>query len=345
MAEYKMRDFYSVLDVEPAATTKEIHNAYRKLAKKWHPDVCQEPNADEVYKEIVHAYEILSDKDERDHYDHLLKTVGKGLTFDEIFSKFHFHRPGAHSPVKGENVETEVSFQVKELIQQTEKTFQLIRYVNCKDCEGHGYIRNIVHMCVMCNGVGHILEESHTPPFGVITTEKECSYCDGHGYTQVEECQSCHTKGKVTTKVNLTFELPVGATEGFRMRFPNKGDAGLNGGKNGDLFVIFRQDERDLYRIKYQYDLEIRLDVPFKTALKGGDVTIPMPDGKSFTVPVKKGLQNGNLINVNGGGLYNPKTQAHGNLVAIVNVEVPTVVSDEDADKILRLLNKEVCPQ
>jgi molecular chaperone DnaJ len=233
----------------------------------------------------------------------------------------------------------EITFTTSEVLTKAEKTVLFVRYVNCKDCDGHGYIRKIENICNVCNGVGHSLIDTNTP-FGNIKTEKECGACDGAGYTKMDECEICHTKGKVTEKVKLTFPIPDGVTEGYRLRFRDKGDRGLNGGKNGDLFLVFRQDKKDEYRIRRGFDLEMRIDIPFDIALIGGAILIPLPNGKKVKMPVKKGTQNSNLLYVQGGGLYNPNKQEYGDLTAIANIEVPTVVSDEDAEEILRRLNK-----
>lgn len=343
MAKYEMRNFYEVLDIEETATEKEIHVAYRKQAKKWHPDICKEPDAVERYQEVMHAYEILMDVEERERYDHLLKTVGKGLGFDELLSKFYFHRQGAHSPVQGESVEMKIYFTASEVLTKVEKTIEFVREANCKDCDGHGYLRDIANMCRVCRGVGHTFIDTNTP-FGNIKTEKDCGACEGSGYTQVEECQTCHTKGKVSEEVKITFPIPNGVTEGYRLRIRNKGDAGLNGGKNGDLFIVFRQSGNDSYVIRNRYDLQKEIVVPFETALLGGEITIPLPNGKKVKMPIKRGIKNRNLINIPDGGLYDPERKQHGMFIGILYIDIPTAATDEDAREIFNLLNKEGVP-
>jgi molecular chaperone DnaJ len=236
-----------------------------------------------------------------------------------------------------------VYFTASEVLTQAEKTIEFVREANCKDCDGHGYHRDIANMCSRCGGAGHTFTDTHTP-FGSIKTEKECGTCDGTGYFQREDCQTCHTKGKVSEAVKITFPIPDGVTEGFQMRIRDKGDAGLNGGKNGDLFIVFQQSVNDTYVIRNKYDLAQEILVPFETALLGGEITISLPNGKKVKMPINKGIKNRNLINIPDGGLYDPERKQYGMFIGTLYIDVPTTATDEDAKEILKRLNKEGAP-
>lgn len=340
MAE-QVIDLYAILEVEPTATEKEINKAYRKLALKWHPDTCKEPNAQEMFQKITEAYDALSDKEERARYDAFVKMMkdGKGQTFEEVFNSFHSGVTGAHAPLKGEDVEMGVIFTVSEVRRRAEKEVRFERFTNCKTCEGHGFHRKTVNMCPHCSGCGFTLKDSKTP-FGDIKTEQTCSECKGKGYVDTAECEECKGRGKKSVMVTLQFPLPEETTEGFRLRFKDKGDAGLNGGRNGDFIVVFMQDRNDPYRIVHDYDLEVTVDVPFKTAVMGGKVKVTIPRGETLKVPVQRGTQNGHRIIIPEEGLFNPRNRQYGGLTAIVNVEVPTNIAEEKLPKFLGMFGR-----
>jgi molecular chaperone DnaJ len=336
------KDYYAALDLESDATEKEIHKAFRKLSKTYHPDISKEKNAEEIFKRIREAYEVLSDPEEREQYDQFIKMEkeGKNRTFESVFSQFHSNAIGAHTPVPGDDVEMKATFFVSEVRQGLEKEVRFEQYVNCQDCEGHGYLRDIASVCLDCRGNGFRCMDVKTP-FGDIVTEKVCVCCEGKGYVNVTTCESCGEKGKASSPIRLRFKLPKETTEGFRLVLKGKGDAGLNGGRSGNLILHFTQNEDDPLNIIHDYDVRMRLDVPFLKSLTGGSVKVKMPSGETIKIPIARGTQTGHHIIIPNEGLFNPVNGFYGNLTAVVNILTPTGLSDEKVVKILNLLSQE----
>lgn len=339
MAE-QVKDYYGILEIEQEATDKEIKNAYRKLSKVYHPDVSKLENAADLFDKLHEAYTVLSNPDTRKEYDEFVKSMkeGKGVTFQELYSKFHFDRPGAHAPIKGDDLEMNIHFLVSEVRQGLQKEINFDRYDNCEDCEGHGYYRESTKICKECEGKGYSLANADTP-FGDLKTESICDTCKGVGYTDVKECTLCKGVGKVNKLVTVTFPLPKETTNGFRITLRGHGDAGLNGGKNGDLHVVLTQDPKDPFRIENDYDATFRLDVPFLTSLTGGRISVQLPSSETAKIPIKRGTQTGHQIVLPDEGLYNPRNGFYGNITAVVNILVPKHLPEDKVLKLIELLS------
>lgn len=333
----KVKDYYGILDIDSTATTSEIQKAYRKLAKKYHPDVSKEENAVEMFKKVKEAYKVLTE--ERDTYDAYVKrnSEGKDISFQEVVDLFHSSVDGAFTDIKGENVEIDVEFYVSEIRQEARKVVTFDRYVNCSDCKGHGFPRDGSYVCHDCQGKGYSLIEAHTP-FGDIKTEKLCRSCSGKGHLNTEICPSCEGNGKKNLLVKFTFGLPKDANKGKKLTFKEKGDAGLNGGAHGDLFVNLKQAIDDPYTIVNRYDLETKVDVPFLTSLTGGKISVQLPRGVTVKIPIAKGTQSGHRIIVPDEGLFNSRNGFYGTLTLEVNLLAPVGLSNEKVKKLIGIL-------
>lgn len=338
MAE-KVKDLYAVLGVESDATEKEIIKAFRKLSKIHHPDISKEEDAAEKFKEIQIAYEELSDPEKRADYDAFVRMhkEGKNTSFAELYEKFTARQPGAHAPMRGDDVKMEVEFTVSEVRQQATKIIRFDRYVNCSDCEGHGFHRHPSNVCHDCKGKGYALEASRTP-FGEIKTEKQCRTCMGRGYVNVDKCASCNGEGKKELPVEISFTMPKETTEGFQLKLKEKGDAGFNGGVNGDLFLTFTHSPDDPFELVNDYDVNMKLDVSFLKALTGGQVSVTTPRGAKVNVPIARGTQTGHRIIVPDEGLFNPMNGFYGNLTLQVNILVPNALPDDKVQKLINIL-------
>ena len=316
----KVKDLYKVLDVERHATTKQLKAAYRKLAAKWHPDVCKEENAQEIFEEIVEAYETLSDSEERSRYDQFVKEneEKKGMTFESLYHAFHYDEQKAYAPIKGDNVEIVIEFTMEEVRQGATKETEFERYVNCEPCEGHGFHKNIESKCSVCHGSGSEIIE-RTTPFGTIKSEKKCQSCEGFGFHKTTECTTCKGKGKKGKMVTINFSLPNFTTDGERLTVKGKGDEGLNGGRNGDLIFLFKQSKKDPFRLE-GHDAFLTIEVPYKKALNGGKVLVALPRGVKVDVEIPKGIDSGHRIILPNEGLFNPLNHFYGNLTLTVQI-------------------------
>jgi molecular chaperone DnaJ len=338
MAE-KPKDLYAILEVEKTATSKEIKQQYRKLSKIHHPDVSEHENAQKIFEEIQNAYETLMDPEERKRYDDFFKLMseGKHTSFKDVYSLFQKKNSRTHMPIKGEDVEMKVEFLISEVRQGLLKIVSFDRYINCDDCSGHGFHRDSRNICPECKGKGNTLSDVKTP-FGNIAKENTCSNCKGNGYVNVQKCSSCNGEGKKLISVKVSFPLPTETTEGTRITLKEKGDVGLNGGKNGDLLLTMTQSPKDIYQLTTDFDITMRLDVPFLTCLTGGTVSITLPKGETVKLPIKRGTQTGDQIIVPEAGLFNPANGFYGTLSTVVNILVPSKLPEEKINKLIHIL-------
>lgn len=341
MAE-KIKDYYKTLEVEPDASQKEIKKAYRRLAAKYHPDVSTEEDAEVVFKKIFEANEILSDPEARKEYDEFVKreSEGKNRTFSDVMSVFKSEHNGVHAPVRGDDVKVVTYFTAEEVRQTRKRSIILDRFENCTDCGGHGVIRDLSDLCEDCGGTGFLLHPTHTP-FGDMKTHKGCPRCEGKGYTKTPKCTGCSGKGKIPKKVRVSFDTPSETREEFEYRLTGRGDAGLNGGRYGNLIVVFRQHKDDPYRIIGD-DLEITKEVSFLSSLTGGSVKVHLPNGENTKIPLPDRVEDGHTIIVPDYGLFNEESGRWGNLNVKIKVTTPRNLSKNQEKKIIDILSQEV---
>lgn len=339
MAEQQVKNLYAVLGLDSDATAKEIQRAYRNLAKTKHPDISKEPDANEVFQKIKEAHEVLSDPQKKKEYDDFVKNAanGDGQTFTEIFDMFYPGIQGVHSPIRGEDIEVIVDFKAAEVKQPTRKTFKFNRFINCKECSGNGFDRKLADMCTDCHGKGFELINEKTP-FGKMNLEKRCETCDSHGYINRKTCESCKGNGKVEAFITFTFTLPAGSKEGDRITLAGRGDEGLNGGINGNLFIVLRHDEGDTFTIRNEFDLHQTIKVPLLLSLTGGTMTIVSPTGKNLEVPIPRLMKQGHQIVLPDEGLLNKKNGFHGILVLTAEIVFPEDLPEEKAKLLIEIL-------
>lgn len=336
MAE-KVKDLYAILEIERNASEKDIKLAYRKMAKLHHPDKSDAENAQEIFEGIQTAYEVLSDPDTRKEYDEDLNRSKDIVTIKDIYAMFNRDQPGTHMPIKGEDVAMELEFSIPEVAQRETKFVIFDRYVSCGDCKGHGYIRDLRNLCSDCKGKGNRLVDTKTP-FGEIKKEITCKRCSGNGYTNVEACKTCESKGNKTIPVEVSFQLPKETKEGYKITLKGKGDGGLNGGLNGDLILTMRHSYNDNFRFVNDYDIETDLHVSFLTCLTGGKAPLKLPNGNTIDIPINRGTQHGHQVMVPEQGMFNPNNGFYGLLTVVVHVEVPRALPEEKIKKLINIL-------
>lgn len=341
------KDYYEVLGVSKTATDEEIKRAFRKLAKQYHPDINKEPGAEEKFKEIGEAYAVLSDANKRRQYDqfgHAAFQNGgasgggagfQGFNMGDIdledilgdlfgggfrgFSGFGGSSRASSRPSKGEDIRVVLNLTFEEAAFGCEKDVKLNLTSECSRCKGKGGFNE--KTCRTCGGAGKVLEQAQTI-FGYMQTQKTCPYCKGRGKTYETICDECHGKGVVEKVKTLTVTIPEGVDEGYQLRLSGKGNAGLNGGPNGDVFIEFKIKEHPLFE-RDGADIYLEVPVTITDATLGCKKEIPTLYG-NIILEIKAGTQNYTKLKIKGKGIKLPNSISKGNMYAVVNIIIPT---------------------
>lgn len=340
------KDYYEVLGVSKTATDEEIKRAFRKLAKQYHPDINKEPGAEEKFKEIGEAYAVLSDANKRRQYDQFghaaFENGGSGggagfqgfnmgdIDLEDIlgdlfgggfrgFSGFGGSSRTSSRPSKGEDIRVVLNLTFEEAAFGCEKDVKLNITSECSICKGKGGFNE--KTCRTCGGAGKVLEQSQTI-FGYMQTQKTCPDCKGRGKTYETTCDECHGKGVVEKVKTLTVTIPEGVDEGYQLRLSGKGNAGLNGGPNGDVFLEFKIKEHPLFE-RDGADIYLEVPVTITDATLGCKKEIPTLYG-NIILEIKAGTQNYTKLKIKGKGIKLPNSISKGNMYAVVNIIIPT---------------------
>lgn len=348
------RDFYEVLGVDKNASDDEIKKAYRKQAKLYHPDLHPgDAEAEKKFKEAAEAYEVLSDKDKKARYDQFGHAGvdpnfgaggGQGGNpfggFDfgdlgDIFGSmfgggFGGGRSNPNAPRRGSDVETNVVISFEEAAKGCKKTIKVTRIENCKDCNGSGAEKGSAPVtCTACRGSGRVTVQQRTA-FGVVQTQKACDRCGGRGKTVDKPCKTCNGKGKIRHTSDMEVNIPAGIDEGQAFSVSGRGNAGFNGGPDGDLIVgisirphaFFERDGFDVY---------CEIPVTFAQAALGAEIVVPTLDGK-VKFNIHEGTQPGEKFKLRDKGIKRLNYSGRGDQYVIVNVEVPKELSKKQKD-------------
>ncbi len=347
------RDYYEVLGVSKTATDDEIKKAYRSLAKKYHPDVCKEPDAEAKFKEVQEAYEVLSDSTKRQQYDQFghegpmggaggfggFDFGGGGFGgFEDIFSSFFgggSRSQANNGPKRGRNLKTSITLTFEEAAFGVEKEITLNKLDTCKDCSGTGAMSGKdIETCPKCHGRGRVVVEQNSF-FGRIQTETTCPHCNGKGKVIKNKCTTCHGEGRIRNVSKLKIRIPSGVEDDQTLTVSGKGEAGPNGGMNGDLYININVKPHDLFE-RDGVHLYLEMPITFSQAALGDSIEIPTLNGKSI-LKVPSGTQTGTKFRLAGKGIYNERTGETGNLYVIVKLITPTKLSSEQKDLFKKL--------
>ena len=354
------RDYYEVLGVSKTATDAEIKSAFRKLAKKYHPDVSKEENAAEKFKEAQEAYAVLSDPDKRKKYDQFghsaFQNNGGGAggfqgfdgfdfgdmgdIFDDILGGFGFSsnsRRSANGPRKGNDVLYRMTISFDEAVHGCEKDIDLDTVDNCPNCHGEGGFNS--KTCPECRGSGTISSEQRTM-FGSFLSKTTCPECHGTGNIFEKKCPDCNGKGKIRKNKTITVTVPAGIDNGNRLRLTGKGEAGENGGRNGDLYLEFTVKDHDFYK-RNEDDIYIDLPLTITEAVLGCTKEVPTIYGNvELTIP--SGTQSLDKLRLRGKGIENVNTKRKGDMYAVVKVIMPEKLTKEQKSLFESLANTEL---
>ncbi len=345
------RDYYEVLGVAKSATQDEIKSAFRKLAKKYHPDVSKEPDAAEKFKEAQEAYAVLSDESKRRQYDQFGHAAFEnngmggggfdfsGFDFSDIFddlfgSGFGFGggRTQSNRRAKGHDSIMRINLTFEEAVFGCKKTINVDVNEECDNCNGKG--GHGEKTCPTCHGSGQVTTEQRTL-LGTFMTRSTCSNCQGKGKIFETTCSKCRGTGRIKKNKDIEVKIPAGVDTGNQLRLAGKGEAGYNGGANGDLYLEFNVKSHPLYE-REDNDIYLTLPLTITEAILGCKKDVPTIYGTvKLTIP--DGSQTGDKHRLKGKGVEDVQTGRKGDMYVILKVIIPRKLS-RDQKKIFEQL-------
>ena len=359
-------DYYEVLGASKDSSAAEIKKSYRKLAMKFHPDQNpDDPGAEERFKELGEAYEVLSDEEKRaayDRYGHEAYTnaaqgggghAGAGAQgfgdFADIFESMFgdaFGGGGARGrrgPARGADLRYDIEISLEEAYHGHETEVQIEVSEHCEDCSGTGAAPGTeMRGCNLCNGHGKVRAQQ-----GFFVVERTCPNCQGRGQVIETPCRSCRGEGRVDVAKTLDVSIPPGVDNGTRIRLSGKGEAGPNGAAHGDLYIFVHVRQHAIFQ-REGTTLFARVPVSFTTAALGGSIDLPGLDGEQHSIRIPDGIQSGKQLRKRGAGMPVLQGRGHGDLVIEIAVETPTKLSSRQKE-ILREFREtetgEECPE
>ncbi|QDZ40150.1 molecular chaperone DnaJ [Euhalothece natronophila Z-M001] len=353
-------DYYQLLGVSRDASKEDIKRAYRRLARKYHPDVNKEEGAEERFKEINRAYEVLSEPETRARYDRFGEAgvssgAGGGASyqdfatdmggfadiFESIFSGFGGMGTGASTrqrtgPVRGDDLRLDLKIDFQEAVFGGEKEIQIPHLETCQTCEGSGAKPGTgAKTCQTCSGSGQVRRATRTP-FGSFAQVSVCPTCNGQGRVIEEKCETCSGEGRVRERKKLKITIPQGVDNGTRLRVSGEGDAGLRGGSTGDLYVYLTIAPHPEFK-REGLNIRSEITVSYLQAILGCRVKVNTVDGEE-DLNIPAGTQPDTVLTLENKGvpkLGNPVSR--GDHLITVHVEIPTRLNSEERDLLEQL--------
>lgn len=351
------RDYYEVLGISKTAGRQEIKSAYRKLAKKYHPDRNKEAGAEDQFKEIQEAYEILSDEKKRAAYDKYGHAGTQGFggfsgnqegfggggfdfgdfgSINDIFEQFFGGGFGGFSnssspqqrTSKGRDLEINLNLQFNEAVFGTSKELSYKRIVVCDTCQGSGAKAGTSpKVCPTCHGQGRVRQVQQTF-IGNIQTVGVCPTCNGTGQVIAEYCKVCGGDGVLEQQELFKIKIPQGIPDGVTLRFKDKGDAGRKGGSSGDLFVNIEVQQHDKFERRGNSDIYLDLEIDLPTAVLGSEVTVPTVNGSEI-LRIPAGTQYEDVLKMSGKGGPKFKGSGNGDQYVRIIIKIPQKLTKE----------------
>jgi len=344
------KDYYEILGVPRNATQEEIKKAYRKLARKYHPDICKKPECEEKFKEINEAYQVLSDPEKRklyDRYGHaafetatppqggasegefaafggfedLFREILGGNIFERIFEEAAFggrrrsRRRAYRQPERGEDIYHTVTISLEDAYRGTVLTIPVDRRVRCPKCGGRGTANE--RTCPQCGGSGRVVYQT---PFMVV--EETCPTCRGAGVI-AEACPECGGSGFVIKHEEVKVRIPPGVDNGTKLKVEGKGHEGRFGGEPGDLYIITKVEPHPIFERRGD-NLYVDVNITYPEAVLGGEVEVPTLDGDRVKVKIPEGTKENDTVRVEGKGMPRLRGGGKGDLVVRFHIDVPS---------------------
>jgi molecular chaperone DnaJ len=339
----EQRDLYEIIGVSKSATEAEIKKAYRKLAMKYHPD--RNPNdasSEEKFKEVQKAYAILSDPKKRQAYDQFGHAGvdpsmgggahgygGFGDVFEDIFENIFSGGRGQGRQSRGQrgaDLQYNVQLTLEEAAVGKQIEITVPRHVGCGTCSGSGAKKGSApKKCETCDGMGQVRIQQ-----GFFSIQQTCPHCHGDGKLISDPCQTCHGQGRVKESKKLTVKIPAGVDNGDRVRLGGEGEAGIQGGGSGDLYVQISVKPHAIFE-RHDGDLHCEVPISFVTASIGGSIEVPTLEGR-VTLKIPQETQTGKIFRMRGKGIKSVRAYAPGDLLCKVVVETPVNLSKEQKE-------------
>ena len=350
--------YYDVLGVPRNATETDIKKAYRNLAKKYHPDVCKESGAEEKFKSINEAYDVLSDETKRRQYDQLghesFTNASKGnysgaggagfnadfSGFGDIFDFFGGGSRRQSGPQQGDDLLMRIQITLEEAVFGVQKEIEVMHTESCPDCDGTGSSTKKTVKCSKCNGTGQIKQVKNSI-FGQMVTQSQCPNCGGRGKIPESPCRKCNGTGKTKIRRKVTVNVPPGIDSGMRLRMEGYGEAGDYGASNGDLYievyvVANPKFDREDDNLITQYEIS-----PAQAVL-GCEVEIETIDRKKVSLKIPAGIAYGTRLRIAGEGVR--RRGNYGNLLVRIVIATPKKISSTERELYEKLLKAEGNP-
>ena len=327
------RDYYEVLGLPRNASDQDIKTAFRRLAFQYHPDHNKDPEAEDRFKEVNEAYQVLSDPEKRVSYDRYGRVLGEGAggfpdfgfgglgdIFESFFGGSPFARTVERVPQKGASLRTHLVLSFEEAVFGCRREVEVQRIESCPSCHGTGCESGTSpQVCPECHGSGQVKKVQQSI-FGRFSHISTCSRCGGNGSIITHPCSQCHGRGEVKVKRKLAADIPAGVDDGNQLCLDGEGNAGLYGGGPGDLYIDLSVKPHDLFR---RDGLDILYDLPinFAQAAVGGEVQVPTLDGRT-SLRIPSGTQHGSVFRLKGKGV--PQLNGRGRGDQLVKAVVVT---------------------
>ena len=329
------RDFYEVLGVSKGADEREIKKAYKRLAMKYHPDRNQgDAGAEEKFKEVKEAYEVLTDENLRARYDQYGHAgvdpsqggghggFGGGADFGDIFGDvfgdiFGGRGGGRRGPARGADLRYNMELTLEEAVRGVSKEIKIPTQVHCEVCNGSGaHTGSQAQTCPTCHGSGQVQMRQ-----GFFAVQQPCPHCHGRGKIIKDPCRKCHGEGRYQKTKTLSVKIPAGVDTGDRIRLSGEGEAGETGASAGDLYVQVHVREHEIF-VRDGNDLYCEVPISFTTAALGGEIEVPTLDGR-VKLKIPESTQTGKLFRLRGKGVAPVRGGGAGDLMCKVVVETP----------------------
>ncbi len=358
------RDYYEILSVTRTSTTDEIKSSYRKLAMKYHPDKNPgDKEAEEKFKELAEAYEILSDGNKKQRYDQFghqgvnmggssqgFENVndifshfgdifgqggGGGSIFDEFFGGGSRRGRQRQQGTPGSDMKITLALTLEEISEGVEKVLKVKKFTSCNTCSGSGAKGESGYAsCAQCGGSGEIRQVSRSV-FGQFVNVAACPACHGEGRIIKDKCDTCHGEGRVKNEEEISVKVPSGVQEGNYIPLENRGNAGIRGGQPGDLLIYLEEKEHEFF-IRDEDNIIFDLDLSFIDAALGADVVVPTLKGKA-KLEIDPGTQSGKILKMKHKGIKKLHSESRGDQLVRVNVFTPVKLNAKEKEILKQL--------
>lgn len=350
------RDYYDILGVDKTASDAEINKAYRKLAKKYHPDINHEQGAEEKYKEVNEAYEVLHDKQKRAQYDQFGHAGvngqsgfsgfgggtqysdfsgfdGFGDIFGDLFGGTGRRHVDPTAPQRGQDLDYTLTIDFMDAIKGKKTNITYTRSEICSSCHGNGAEKGTHPItCSKCKGMG-VINITRQTPFGIISQQASCDQCGGKGLIIKHPCNTCHGKGCIDKEQTLQVDIPAGIDNGQQIRLSGQGEAGKNGGTYGDLYIVFKvKPSAEFTRRGTTIYSEAKIS--FAQATLGDYIQVDTVHGR-VSLKIPAGTQSNTRFKLRGEGVPRLNGKGNGDQEVLINIVIPKEINDKQKEALV----------